>query len=222
MKTEIQRLTDIRWQSSQFAHQALELSSRNSQITLQVFQVTDSKQIDALMAERQENSDQISALLTQVAGMVNSDEERQLIEAIIRTRRSFVKSDQLALNLLLHESRLADARQEMWHVTMPQLLLCQEIWEKFVTYQSDQIAKSGAALEARYNHVRHRSLLSFSVGVLLALNFAGVVVLQLLYQQTLIDRYSQHIDQVQQVLKSQSKSEKLWVETVLPHRPPRR
>ena len=73
MKTEIQRLTDIRWQSSQFAHQALELSSRNSQITLQVFQVTDSKQIDALMAERQENSDQISALLTQVAGMVNSD-----------------------------------------------------------------------------------------------------------------------------------------------------
>jgi len=221
MKAEIQHITDVHWQSSLLAQQVLGLSSRNNRITLQVFLLTDEKVIDLLLKERRQNSDQITALIRQIAGLVTTDEERQLLDAITQARQPYVESYQTALNLLLHESKLADARQMLLTVTLPRLHVYHEAWEKFVNYQSDQIAQSGAVVEACYNQVYQRSLRLFTIGALLAFGIAGLVLNQLRQNEIVMGGHSRALEQVNRVLKTYTKpadNEKLWVETLAPHR----
>ena len=220
MKVEIQRMTDSRWQSSQLAQQALVLSSRNNRITLQLFLMNDGKEIEALLEERRQNTEQITALLRQIGGMVNSDEERQLLDAILLARRPYVDSDQTAVNLLVHEARRVDGRQMILTTTQPRLQVYHDAWEKYINYQSDQIAKSGAAIEVRYKRVHARTLRLFGAGVLLAIGIAGAVVFRLWHADHLMARHSRALEQVHRVLKTHTKpdpADKLWVDRVAPH-----
>ena len=205
-KNQTQRITDLRWQTIQLSQQALTLSSRNNRITLQVFLMTEHSEINLLLTERRQNTDQIDGLLRQIGALVNTEPERQLLDAIHQSRHSYVTSYQQALNLLLQESKLTEARQEMLTVALPRLHVYHEAWERFLTYQYNQVNHDGDLIEARYQHAQQRSLLLLMVGALLAIGSVLELVTQLQKAKALAAQQTRLLEQAQRASKSSNKT----------------
>jgi len=148
-----------------------------------------------------QNSDQIGALLQQIEGLASTDEERQLIVAIVQTRRPYRESYKTVLDLLLHESKRAEAQQMMLTVTLPRLVAYHEAWEKFEAYQGDAVAKSSATVEALYKRWYKRSPIFFFFGTLLAVGIFGLVGAQLRQKDILVTRSKTELENVKRVLK---------------------
>ncbi len=201
MNAEVQRVTETQWPSFELAQQALKLSNRNNRITLQLFMISDEHGIEGLLKEMRQNSDQIGALLQQIEGLASTDEERQLIVAIVQTRRPYRESYKTVLDLLLHESKRAEAQQMMLTVTLPRLVAYHEAWEKFEAYQGDAVAKSSATVEALYKRWYKRSPIFFFFGTLLAVGIFGLVGAQLRQKDILVTRSKTELENAKRALK---------------------
>jgi len=63
INADLQDIMEKQWAKLRLSREALAYSNRNSRITMQVFLLTDRKEIDLLLVERAENSERISTLL---------------------------------------------------------------------------------------------------------------------------------------------------------------
>jgi PAS domain S-box-containing protein len=159
MNRQIQEIVGHRWQDVQLAREALQYSTRNNRLTMQVFLTADRGEIDVLLEERVRNSDAISALLGQIAKQNDSPEEEALVAAIWAKRTPYVESYKRALALLLDENQPDAARQMMTSTVLPKLIDYHRAWEAFVDHQASVMSDEAVRAEAAYRATK-RSVLS--------------------------------------------------------------
>ena len=117
-----QGMADTQWRKTQLATRALEISSQNSRVTMEIFLQADAQRINQLLQQRQRNSDQVTALLNQIVPLAKAREERQLLGRIGVTRKPYVDSYLAALDLLLRQHQPAVARQMLILETLPAVI----------------------------------------------------------------------------------------------------
>src|SRR5215471_17330940 len=91
------------WTDVRLSREALDYSSRNSQINLSLVICKDRSQIDVLLAERDEDNANISTLLADLQTRIDSSAERDRLNAVLETRQAYISSYQRATQLLLAE-----------------------------------------------------------------------------------------------------------------------
>ena len=106
-----ERMADTQWRKTQLATRALEISSQNSRVTMEIFLQSDPRQINSLLQQRQENTDLVTGLLNQLGPLTQGREERELLVRIGEVRKSYVASYVAALDLLLRQRQPVAARQ---------------------------------------------------------------------------------------------------------------
>src|SRR5271156_1529706 len=70
MNDDTQDVTDVRWPKVKLAREALHYSDLNNRITMEVFLLDDKQQIAALLEQRAQNTQKISAILKQIEKQV--------------------------------------------------------------------------------------------------------------------------------------------------------
>jgi len=123
----------------QLAQDGLRYSSENSRITMQLFLVQQQEVIDQLLVRRTENSHKVSAVLEALELSCKSQEEKQLLEAVKKTRTAYVNSYGQALYLLLTEKKTAAATEVMVQQTTPDLFRYHAAWDEFSRFQKEQV-----------------------------------------------------------------------------------
>src|SRR5258708_3289814 len=83
MNAAVHEIVQQRWGKVQLSREALRYSTLNNRITMQIFLMTDRKEIDALLVERAKNTDTISGLFKQVEKRLESEEEKKLFTDIL-------------------------------------------------------------------------------------------------------------------------------------------
>ena len=136
------------------SREAVAYSNRNSRITMQVFLLQNRDQINSLLVARAENTKRISALVADIKGLCESEEEKRLLLAVEDARRPYIDSYQQALHLLVDEGKRDVAEAVMVQQTAPALLQYHAAWDEFVSFQGDQLELAAQRSRARYAAAR--------------------------------------------------------------------
>jgi phosphoglycerate-specific signal transduction histidine kinase len=107
---DLNDLVKHHWAKVQLSRQALAFSAANNRITLQVFLMTNKDDIDPLLAQRAQNTENISGLVKQIERDLESGRERDLLTAVKEARTPYVESYKRALKLQLQDQRYDEAR----------------------------------------------------------------------------------------------------------------
>jgi two-component system, sensor histidine kinase and response regulator len=175
LNADLDHLLDTRWQSVQLSRRALGYSSANNRITMELFLVHDSVEIQALRVERAANSAQIAALVDQLEAHTGSDQERNLLAEVRRSRGPYVQSYLNALHLLLEEHDPESARIALVGETLPSLALYHAAWNRFVDYQGDLMNQAARRRADLYAATRRRVWGLLALAAMVAV-FVTVVV----------------------------------------------
>ncbi len=167
---DMSALVSRQWSKVQLARKALAYSSVNNRITLQVFLMNDKSEIDALLSERIQNTEKISELVREIKRKADSQEERDLIEKVDKTRVLYVESYKRALKLQFEEGKHAEARNVMATVTAPLLIRYHAAWNSFVQFQSDQMDLAAQRAEERYQTARKAMWAILALAVIFAIS----------------------------------------------------
>lgn len=124
-----------RWATLQLAQEALHYSNWNSRIALEIFLQPGKQEIEPLLLQRAGQSAKISALVQNLREQVESEAEKELLDAVDAARWPYVNSYEQALHLLIDEQKPAEARAVMVQVALPLLLHYHQAWNAFVRYQ---------------------------------------------------------------------------------------
>jgi signal transduction histidine kinase len=165
---DLNDLVKHRWAKVQLSRQALAFSAANNRITLQVFLMTNKDDIDPLLAQRAQNTENISGLVKQIERDLESGRERDLLTAVKEARTPYVESYKRALKLQLQDQRYDEARLAMVQVTLPLLIHYHAAWNSFVQFQSDQMDESARLAEVRYLATRKQMWLLIVLAVISA------------------------------------------------------
>ena len=176
---EIQKITSVQWRKAHLAREALQTSSLNSRNTMEVFLVSDPKLVEALLAERKENSRQIAALLSQLSHLANDPKEQVKLADIQTKREAYMKSYLAALDLLVSQVKPDQARRQLTEDALPKLEAYHAAWEHFLAYEDQQIDDGSQNITLRYYSSRERNGLLLLAGVLLAAGIATYATLRL-------------------------------------------
>ncbi len=130
----------------QLAREALNYSNLNNRITMEIFLLKSREEIDALLAQRAENTDKVSSLVEKIEGSVESEKEKELLAAVKETRWPYIESYIKQINMLLDEGKPEQAREVMIQVTLPLLLKYHEAWNAFVQFQGDEMDRAAKEL----------------------------------------------------------------------------
>ena len=125
------QMADTQWRKAQLATRALEISSQNSRVTMEIFLQSDPGRITQLLQQRQENTDRVTGLLNQLGHRTQAREERELLGRVGATRKPYVESYLAALDLLLRQHQPAAARQSLIQETLPKLEAYHQAWADF-------------------------------------------------------------------------------------------
>ena len=170
--TQINDITGPQWRKVRMAMDALELSSENSRVTMQIFLHSDQKTITLLLQQRQSNSAQITNLLSQITPLAETPEEKHLLNVIQAARKPYVESYLAALDLLLRQSRPEDARLHWTTDTLPKLETYHAAIKAFVACEGREIDQAGDTVTSRSLSYWNRDIFLLVTGVLLALGIA--------------------------------------------------
>src|SRR5205085_3628396 len=140
--SDMEALVNKRWAKVQLSREALNYSTINNRITMQIFLVQDREELDALLARRAENSDRITDLIKQLEGRLESNEEKELLEATKSARTPYVESYKQAINLLVNEKKYEAARNILVKETMPRLADYHRAWDAFVQFEGEQMGQA--------------------------------------------------------------------------------
>ncbi len=155
------------------SEETLAYSNLNNRITMQIFLIKDQKEIQSLLARREENNQKISNLIDKLESTIDSPEEKLQVAAIKERQTPYQESYKRALQLLVVEHKQAEARAAMVREALPRLLEYNNALSVFVEYQgkeTNQVRDEGAARTAA---ARRNAILLISRAVLLA---AGIAV----------------------------------------------
>jgi diguanylate cyclase (GGDEF)-like protein/PAS domain S-box-containing protein len=175
----------------QLAERALDLSNRNSRITMEIFLVNKAGPLtENLLAARAENSRKVAEAVAEIEGRCESMQEKQRLAAVKETRKPYVDSYVRALHLLIDKKNNDAASAIMVKETLPLIVKYHAAWYEFVEFQRNQVDM--AAKQAQLDYVRTRRLayLLILLAVLLALGIAVVTTnqAQTSYRQQIVAR----------------------------------
>jgi len=171
-----QRVAETQWRKTQLATRALELSSQNSRVTMEIFLQTDPQRISQLLQQRQQNSAQVTDLLGEITPLAGARAEQQWLSRIGAARKPYVDSYLAALDLLLRQHQPVAARQKLMEETVPKLVAYHQAWENFLAEQNRQIDEISRVEAVDYAAARERNLLLLAAGVALTLAIAGLAL----------------------------------------------
>ena len=124
----------------ELAERALVYSNRNIQITTEIL-IQASEEVLPLLVERTENIANIAALVQSIRGQVESETERELLDAASASRLSAHKYGP-SLHQLIDKQRSAAAGPAMANVMLP-FLLDNASWTAFVQFLRAQLGDTG-------------------------------------------------------------------------------
>ena len=124
----------------ELAEQALVYSNRNIQITTEIL-IQASEEVLPLLVERTENSANIAALVQTIREQVESETERELLDAASVSWLAAHKYGP-SLHQLIDKQRSAAAGQAMANVMLP-FLLDNASWRAFVQFLRAQVGPTG-------------------------------------------------------------------------------
>src|ERR1700676_212875 len=124
----------------ELAERALVYSNRNIQITTEIL-IQASEEVLPLLVERTENSANIAALVQSIRERVESETERELLDA---ASASWIAAHKYgpSLHQLIDKQRSAAAGQAMANVMLP-FLLDNASWRGFVQFLRAQVGSTG-------------------------------------------------------------------------------
>lgn len=169
-----QQMTKVmnNWPQAQLAEQALRISNLNNRITMQVFLLKDPKEIATLLARRAENSQKITALVTQLEAEVETQEDRVQLDRVKQARARYVQSYQDNTRILLEEKRPDVASKAIIEITLPLLLEYHAAWEDFISLQGKQMDAAAKQSAAEYASTRKLVWLLAGLSMILATTIA--------------------------------------------------
>jgi diguanylate cyclase (GGDEF)-like protein/PAS domain S-box-containing protein len=147
----------------QLARKAVMISDDNNRIVMEIVLVENRALVETLLAMRSENSKEITSLIEESEKRCASNEERQLLDAVKRTRKPYVESYLRAIHLLVDEREHDAAEAVMINETLPALLKYHDAWQRFVDFQQDELDK--ALKQAHLNYAKARRLASLLIGL---------------------------------------------------------
>lgn len=169
---EMRNLVNKHWPQIQLASEALRISNLNNRITMQIFLLTDSTNLARLLERRAENSEKISAIVSQLESQVDSREERQLLERVKQARTRYVESYKDNTRILLDEKKPDVARNAIITVTLPLLLEYHAAWHDFIDFQGQQMDAAAKHSAAEYTSTRKLVWFLTLLSVILAVSIA--------------------------------------------------
>jgi PAS domain S-box-containing protein len=164
-----------RWSTVQLSREALNYSTLNNRITMQIFFLKERAEIDPLLVRRAENSEKISILLKAIEARASNNKETELLAAIHEARTPYVNSYKRALGLLIDDKKDVAARETMVRETLPLLTNYHDAWNAFVQSQGNQMDEAVEKSAARYLVARRLALLLIVLAVVLAATIAIVL-----------------------------------------------
>jgi signal transduction histidine kinase/DNA-binding response OmpR family regulator len=132
----------------------------------------DRAEIARLLVERAVNTEQISALLKQLAPRAETAEERQLLENVGAARAPYIASYKRALAMLLDDRDPDAASRAMVETTIPNLTRYHAAWESFAQNQMDETDRMIQESGARYGAARREALGLVASAILCAIGIA--------------------------------------------------
>ena len=190
-------LADTQWQKAELATEALEISSQNNRLTMEIFLLSDRRQIDLLLQRRKQNSDQITSLLERISLLADAPEEKKLVVAVKATRQPYVASYLSALDLLLQQGKPAAAQQILLVDTLPKLERYHEAWKDFMAYQARQVNQGGREMQMRHEISRRENIVLLVAGMLLAVGIAVFTTRRLRQASAQVSHYMKSLQAAQ-------------------------
>ena len=172
----LQAVVDKRWAKVETSRKALTLSAENNRITMEVFLLDDSAEIERLLARRAENSEKIHLFINELGVRgIDSSKESELLELVKTTRAPYVASYKRALELLLKDHQPAEARAAMVRQTLPLLIAYHQAWSAFVEFQGEQMDQVARQSQTDYENARRKMLGLLAIAALISLGI-GIFV----------------------------------------------
>jgi len=172
---DTRNIAESQWVDVQLAAQALRYSDRNVQINTEIFLSDDPSKVEFLLAERGENSAKISDLFARMQTRVDSADEQEHLNALLRARKDYTTSYHRATGTLLG-GRKTEARSTLTAETLPLLVKYQSTFSDYADFQTAEMNEAVAKSAERYAEARRRADLLIGLSVLLAFAIAGFVV----------------------------------------------
>ena len=163
------------WTDVRLSREALDYSSRNSQINLSLFICKDRSQFDALLAERDENSAKISTLLAKLQTRIDSPAESDRLSALLETRQAYIASYQKATQLLMAGSQ-SDAQEYLIHNTAPLLEAYHSTFRAYADFQTGEMNAQLDSSTGQYHSAFEEIVVMTTVSALLAFCLAAFVL----------------------------------------------
>ena len=151
----------------QLARRALFLSNSNSRITMEIVLVENRSLVESLLVTRAENSEEISRLVEESEKRCESEEEKQLLYAVKRTRQPYTDSYMRAIHLLVDQGKHDEAEAVIVTETLPALDRYHAAWEQFVEFQKNEV--DVAIQQGQADYAQARRLASLLIGLAVAL-----------------------------------------------------
>jgi len=169
-------IVETQWMGVQLASEALTYSNRNSRINMQIVVTSDPRDIDSILVDRAKHNAGSSDRLQRLQSRLDSEKERELLNAIIEARSDYVTSYKQASDILFDQKNTEEARQRLIQLTFPLLLKYRLGWGDFVRFQADDLDEQLKRSAIKYVAVRTRTICLIVLSVLLAFGIAVVVV----------------------------------------------
>src|ERR1700758_948833 len=156
----------------QLARRALMISDENNRIVMEIVLVENRGLVENLLATRAENSKEITALVDESERRCESEQEKDLLFEVKRTRKPYVDSYERAIHLLVDERKHDDAEAVMVKDSLPALLKYHAAWGKFVEFQKSELDEAIKRAQVDYANTRRLTSLLIALAVVLAIVIA--------------------------------------------------
>jgi diguanylate cyclase (GGDEF)-like protein/PAS domain S-box-containing protein len=175
MQTIDETLTDITGKQStklQLARRALMISNDNNRIVMEIVLVENRRLVEPLLAARSQNSNEITKLIEESESRCESEQEKQVLSEVIRTRKPYLESYQRAIHLLVDARKHDKAETIMVNETLPALHTYHAAWEQFVEFQKEKVDMAVKQAQSDDTKARRLALLLIGLAVVLAMVIA--------------------------------------------------
>src|SRR5215471_10463970 len=163
------------WVDVQLAEDALSYSNRNTRINMQLVASTSRAETDALLAQRQANSEKISSLIKRLRSHVATEDEQRLLDTVDQTRTAYLDSYRHATQLAL-QGRPGEAGEWLLQKTPPVLLKYHDAWGRFIDYQYRELNQRLDEAEAAHRTTRKRTFRLMALSMLLTAGIGVFVI----------------------------------------------
>jgi len=165
---ELAQMITREWAKVELSRRAQSISNQNYRITTQLFLINDDRERNSLLAQRAENSKDVSRLLQSLSEGVQSTQEQQLLDAITQKRSRYIESYLHALHKLVDERQPDAGREIMRYVALPRIAEYHKAWDEYVSYQGQRMGVVQTQQAVTAGKIRKTSLMLISLEVLLA------------------------------------------------------